>query len=87
MGKIIEYGSKSSRPTEKRTSYYWVSILKRGAIIMLWISGYKCQLGPYNQLFPKYFGVLIFTVGVGLRGKSLLCVLARMLQGFFLPGT
>lgn len=54
---------------------------------MLWISGYKCQLGPYNQLFPKYFGILIFTVGVGLRGKSLLCVLARMLQGFFLPGT
>ena len=54
---------------------------------MLWIPGYKCQLGPYNQLSPKYLGVLIFTVGVGLRGKSLLCVLARMLQGFFLPET
>ena len=54
---------------------------------MLWISGYKCQLGPYNQLSPKYFCVLIFTVGGGLRGKSLLCVPARMLQGFFLLGT
>lgn len=53
---------------------------------MLWISGYKCQLGPYNQLSPKYFGVLLFTVGVGLRGKSLLCVPARMLQRFSLRG-